>query len=134
MIVRLGSSIAQSITRSITQPCSPLCGCCSLNRIPFFVSFVLFVVNSLRPPVLLRNRHPSRANRNQKSLPTRNDKEPVICPFFFQDNDPGERAWLCPVFGGRPPSTGKAPFDMLCEREAFTAENAEHAEKRSRVE
>ena len=26
--------------------------------LPFFVSFVLFVVNSLRPPVLLRNRHP----------------------------------------------------------------------------
>ena len=32
--------------------------------LPFFVSFVLFVVNSLRPPVLLHNRHPSCANRN----------------------------------------------------------------------
>jgi len=29
--------------------------------LPFFVSFV---VNSLRPPVLLHNRHPSRANRD----------------------------------------------------------------------
>ena len=34
------------------------------SRFRLFVSFVLFVVNSLRPPVLLHNRHPSRANRN----------------------------------------------------------------------
>jgi len=33
------------------------------------VSFVLFVVNSLW--------HPSRTNRNEKTLPTRNDEEPV---------------------------------------------------------
>jgi len=34
------------------------------SRFRLFVSFLLFVVNSLRPPVLLHNRHPSRANRN----------------------------------------------------------------------
>jgi len=55
------------------------------HRIPFFVSFVLFVVNSLRPPVLLRNGHPS--HRNLKSLPTRNDEEPsfpyATLPFAF---------------------------------------------------
>ena len=44
----------------------------------FFVSFVLFVVNPLRPPVLLRNRHPSRTNQNEKTLPTRNYEEPQI--------------------------------------------------------
>jgi hypothetical protein len=44
----------------------------------FFVSFVLFVVNPLRPPVLLRNRHPPRTSRNEKALPTRNCEEPQI--------------------------------------------------------
>ena len=56
MIGRLGSSI--------TQPCSPFCEYCSLNRMPFFVSFV---VSSFRPPVLLRNRHPSHANEMRRN-------------------------------------------------------------------
>ena len=29
----------------------------------YYIPQVLFVVNPLRPPVLLRNRHPSHANR-----------------------------------------------------------------------
>jgi len=75
------------IFRFCTRPIADV----RLNQLPFFVSFVLFVVNSLRPPVLLCNRHLPRANRNQKSLPTpacstclppgrgrRNGKEPLI--------------------------------------------------------
>ena len=37
-------------------------------------------VNSFWPPVLLCNRHPSRTNRNEKTLPTRINEEPFHPP------------------------------------------------------
>jgi hypothetical protein len=135
---------------------------------PFFVSFVLFVVNSLRPPVLLRNRRPFRANIREAitlflaplrsygsadlfdcsnpsiSIESYSGQEVLQMVVETEREDDGR--WIAEIssrlgwldFALQAVVQTSSPCGLRSKTgdrtEAFTAENAEHAERGSRIE